>query len=62
MTKDWDNLDDEKFFIIAMYYRLGKNTTLQQHIDNRKYIQDRLKNIGYTWIEGCCGNNEIRKI
>jgi len=62
MIDIWQNVDDEKFFIIAMYYRWGKRMTLQEHSNNRDYIRDRLRNLGYTWTEGCCGNNEIRKI
>lgn len=58
---DWDRLTDEQFMTVAMYYRWGKKTTLQEHTDNRDYIRRRLQNLGYTWTEGCCGQNTIMR-
>lgn len=53
--------NDKDFLQFARFYT-REHHTLQEYIDITTKIKQRCKNMGYSWVAGCCGTNHIGKL
>lgn len=52
---------DSEFIKLAQYFRRTKDMNLQDYVTLRDMIIKRCKLLGYDFIQGCCGVNELKK-